>query len=69
MSEARIVNALVESLANAPGPHREPVEVQRRLAHCQQVCQDWFRECDRYALRDWIDLMITPGRECPFRPK
>ncbi len=68
MSENRIVNALLESLANAPGPKREPIEVGRLLAQCQQVCPEWFRGCERHDLEAWITLLITPGRHCSRRP-
>ncbi len=71
VSENRIVNALLESLENAPGPKREPIEVGRLLAQCQRgveqpprPCPDWDRGCKRYDLEAWIGLMITPGRHC-----
>ncbi len=64
MSENRIVNALLESLENAPGEKREPIQVGRLLAHCQQRCPEWVRSCQRHDLEAWITLMITPGRNC-----
>ena len=64
MSESRLVNALMETLANGPGPQREPIEVGRRLAYCQQVCPEWHRACERYDQAEWIAVLITPGRDC-----
>ena len=59
-----IVNDLIESLANASGPKREPIHVGRLLAYCQQKCPEWFRSCGRYEREEWITLLITPGRKC-----
>ncbi len=68
MSENRVVNNLIEALENAPGEKREPIQVGRLLAHCQQVCPEWFRSCQRYGMEEWIRIMITPGRRCDRRP-
>lgn len=59
-----IVNDLIESLENAPGPKRETIEVGRRLAFCQQKCPEWFRNCERYDREAWIELLIRPGKFC-----
>ena len=68
MSESRVVNALLESLANAPGPKREPIRVGRRLAYCQQVCPEWFRGCGRYSTAEWVDRLILVRLDCDRMP-
>ena len=65
MMDDWLVNTLVESLDNAPGPNREPAAVGKRLAYCQQVCGAWYRRCTKHPnTEEWITIMITPGRQC-----
>lgn len=59
-----IVNDLIESLANAPGKKREPIQVGRLLAFCQQKCPEWFHECESYDREEWIELLIRPRQVC-----
>ena len=73
MNHNQIVNALIESLSNTTGETREPADVGRRLAYCQQSCPEGLRECREYDLDDpvereaWILMMITPGENCLLR--
>ena len=61
------VNDLIEYLSNADGPIREPAEVGRRLAYCQQRCPEWIRSCSLHDRDEWIEILSTPGRECGRR--
>ena len=64
MSESKIVNALVETLDNHPGPAREPSHVGRLLAGCQR-CSEWSnRGCTRIEWQAWIRILIEPARGC-----
>ena len=71
------VNRLIESLENAPGPKRQPIQVGRLLVYCQcgdttngspRPCPEWRRGCERYELNDWIDILIRPGGRCDWWP-
>ena len=68
MSEKHVVNALIEALANAPGKKREPIQVGRLLAYCQQRCPEWFRSCGLHDREEWIRLLILEGETCDRRP-
>ena len=67
MSE--IVNDLLESLDNAPGEHREQIQVERLLVRCQRDCpfQEWSGKCPRYDREEWIRVLIDPERTCDRR--
>ena len=66
MTANRLVNNMVETLENTPGPKRELIAVGRLLIYCQQRCPEWDgRGCTHYEPDLWIETMITPGRRCP----
>lgn len=67
---ARVVNALIESLANAEGPTRLPQAAELELVRCQR-CEHWTdsgdvweRSCNLLSREAWIERMIRPGPSC-----
>lgn len=65
MSDSRIVNALVESLENAPGLKREWACVGRLLVCCQRECSEWHGACARFGHEEWISRLIHQAKHCP----
>ena len=63
LPEAFCVNTLLGALDNAPGEHRELIQVERLLVRCQR-CSEWHHGCGRYDREEWIRVMIDPERMC-----
>ena len=79
MNERRTVQLLIErvkeSLDNAPGAHVTPETAGIAVNRCLG-CQSWDRGCVLLVsgngdldVESWIELLITPGRGCEWRPK
>ncbi len=75
-TESSPVNSLVErmkALADAASDSvgtRTPQDAHRLMARCQRCRPFWDigHGCSRMDRREWVTLLITPGRSCNRMP-